>query len=100
REGVLKSIQIMREHFRKLYDHVPFDHFVYDSSKLGQVRQFGSSNKIQIMVINIQAFEKEQNIINREQDKLSGNKPIDFIRAANPIVIIDEPQSVEGDTRK
>lgn len=100
REGVLKSIQIMRDHFRELYDHVPFDHFVYDPSKLGQVRQFGSSNKIQIMVINIQAFEKEQNIINREQDKLSGNKPIDFIRAANPIVIIDEPQSVEGDTRK
>lgn len=100
REGVLKSIQIMRDHFRELYDHVPFDHFVYDPSKLGQVRQFGSSNKIQIMVINIQAFEKDQNIINREQDKLSGNKPIDFIRAANPIVIIDEPQSVEGDTRK
>ena len=99
REGVLKSIQIMREHFRELYDHVPFDHFVYDPSKLGQVRQFGSSNKVQIMVINIQAFEKEQNIINREQDKLSGNKPIDFIRASNPIVIIDEPQSVEGDTR-
>ncbi|MDN7127041.1 DEAD/DEAH box helicase family protein [Pseudidiomarina sp. 1APR75-33.1] len=99
REGVIKSIQIMRDHFRKIYDHVPFEYFVYDPSKLGQVRQFGSSNKIQIMVINIQAFEKEQNIINREQDKLSGNKPIDFIRAANPIVIIDEPQSVEGDTR-
>lgn len=99
REGVIKSIQIMRDHFRKIYDHVPFDHFVYDPTKLGQVRQFGSSNKIQIMVINIQAFEKEQNIINREQDKLSGNKPIDFIRAANPVVIIDEPQSVEGDTR-
>lgn len=100
REGVLKSIEIMRDHFKELYDHVPFDHFVYDPSMLGQVRQFGSNNKIQIMVINIQAFEKEQNIINREQDKLSGNKPIDFIRAANPIVIIDEPQSVEGDTRK
>lgn len=99
REGVIKSIRIMRDHFRKIYDHVPFEHFVYDPTKLGQVRQFGSSNKIQIMVINIQAFEKEQNIINREQDKLSGNKPIDFIRAANPVVIIDEPQSVEGDTR-
>ncbi|MCH8492642.1 MAG: DEAD/DEAH box helicase family protein [Idiomarina sp.] len=100
REGVLKSLEIMRSHFHELYEHVPFDHFVYTPSKLGQVRQFGSSNKIQIMVINIQAFEKEQNIINREQDKLSGNKPIDFIRATNPIVIIDEPQSVEGDTSK
>lgn len=98
REGTTKSIQIMREHFKGLYDQVPFDAFVYDSKKLGQVRQFSSANKIQIMVINIQAFEKEQNIINRENDRLSGNKPIDFIRATNPFVIIDEPQSVEGDT--
>ena len=98
REGATKSIQIMREHFKELYDQVPFDAFVYDSKKLGQVRQFSSANKIQIMVINIQAFEKEQNIINRENDRLSGNKPIDFIRATNPFVIIDEPQSVEGDT--
>ncbi|BFM05835.1 DEAD/DEAH box helicase family protein [Halioxenophilus aromaticivorans] len=100
REGTTKSIQIMREHFKELYDQVPFDAFVYDSKKLGQVRQFSSANKIQIMVINIQAFEKEQNIINRENDRLSGNKPIDFIRATNPFVIIDEPQSVEGDTSK
>lgn len=100
REGTTKSIQIMREHFKELYDQVPFDSFVYDSKKLGQVRQFSSANKIQIMVINIQAFEKEQNIINRENDRLSGNKPIDFIRATNPLVIIDEPQSVEGDTSK
>lgn len=100
REGTTKSIQIMREHFKELYDQVPFDAFVYDPKKLGQVRQFASANKIQIMVINIQAFEKEQNIINRENDRLSGNKPIDFIRATNPFVIIDEPQSVEGDTSK
>lgn len=100
REGTTKSLQIMREHFKELYDQVPFDAFVYDSKKLGQVRQFSSANKVQIMVINIQAFEKEQNIINRENDRLSGNKPIDFIRATNPFVIIDEPQSVEGDTSK
>jgi type III restriction enzyme len=99
REGVLASLKSMNKHFRELYDHVPFNHFVYDPDKLGQVRQFSSSNKVQIMVINVQAFEKEQNIINREQDKLSGSKPIDFIRATNPILIIDEPQSVEGDTR-
>jgi len=100
REGATKSIQIMREHFKELYDQVPFDAFVYDSKKLGQVRQFASSNKIQIMVVNIQAFDKELAIMNRENDRLSGNKPIDFIRATNPFVIIDEPQSVEGDTSK
>ncbi len=100
REGTTKSIDIMHEHLKGLYDKVPFDAFVYDSKNLGQVRRFSSSNKIQIMVINIQAFEKEQNIINRENDRLNGNKPIDFIRASHPLVIIDEPQSVEGDTSK
>ena len=98
REGVTKSIEIMQPHFKELYDNVPFNSFVYDAKKLGQVRQFAGGSEIQIMVINIQAFEKEQNVINRENDRLSGARPIDFIRATNPIVIIDEPQSVEGDT--
>ena len=48
-----------KEHFASLYDNVPFDHFVYDSKKLGKVRQFATSNQIQIMVINIQAFQKD-----------------------------------------
>ncbi len=112
REGVLKSIELMTEHFRTLYNKVPFDSFVYDSSKLGKVRQFASSNQIQVMIINIQSFQKDVpdkdtaemtdeelkklNIINRENDKMSGRKPIEFIQAANPIVIIDEPQSVDN----
>ena len=112
REGVLKSIEIMKDHFLTLYDNAPFDYFVYDSKKLGRVRQFATSNQIQIMVINIQSFSKDVadkdvdemtddelkklNIINRENDKMSGRKPIEFIQAANPIVIIDEPQSVDN----
>ena len=50
REGVLKSIEITREHFKTLYDNVPFDYFVFDSKRLGKVRQFASSNQIQIMI--------------------------------------------------
>ena len=112
REGVLKSINIMKDHFRTLYNNAAFDYFVYDSKKLGWVRQFATSNQIQIMVINIQSFQKDVadkdisemtddelkklNIINRENDKMSGCKPIEFIQAANPIVIIDEPQSVDN----
>ena len=112
REGVLKSIDIMKEHFQTIYDNEPFDYFVYDSKKLGRVRHFSSSNQIQIMVINIQSFQKDLpgknmsemteeeikklNIINRENDRMSGRKPIEFIQAANPIVIIDEPQSVDS----
>ncbi|GAK72613.1 putative type III endonuclease [Agrobacterium rubi TR3 = NBRC 13261] len=111
REGVLKSVDVTKEHFQTLFDKVPFDHFVYDSKRLGKVRQFASSNQIQIMVINIQSFQKDVadkdladmtddelkklNIINRENDRMSGRRPIEFIQAANPIVIIDEPQSVD-----
>ncbi len=112
REGVLKSIEIMKDHFLTLYDNVPFDYFVYDSKKLGRVRQFATSNQLQIMVINIQSFSKDVadkdigkmtddelkklNIINRENDRMSGRKPIEFIQSVNPIVIIDEPQSVDN----
>ena len=59
REGVLKSIDMMKEHFQTLYERTPFDHFVYDSRRLGRVRQFATSNQIQIMVINIQSFQKD-----------------------------------------
>ena len=112
REGVLKSISIMKSHFGLLYNNTPFNHFVYDSRKLSHVRQFANGNAIQIMVINIQSFSKDVadkdtadmtdtelkklNVINRENDRLSGHKPIDFIRATNPVVIIDEPQSVDS----
>lgn len=105
REGVLKNLNITKEHFLHLYNNVPYDYFVYDSKKVNQVRQFATSNQIQIMVINIDAFrktlddkdeEKKSNIIHRESDKLSGRKPIEFIQATQPIVIIDEPQSVDN----
>jgi type III restriction enzyme len=112
REGVLSSIKLMRDHFMALYNNVPFDHFVYDSKDLSKVRQFAANNEIQIMIINIQAFrrdvgdiqdyaelsaeaEKKLNIIHREQDRMSGRRPIEFIQATKPILIIDEPQSVD-----
>ena len=103
KEGVYKSLQMTEPHFKGLYDNTLFDYFVYDSQKLGQVRNFATSDTIQIMVINIDAFrrsfqdpEKEDkaNIIHRPHDRMTGNKPIEFIQATNPVVIIDEPQSV------
>jgi len=113
REGVLSSISLMHEHFKGIYDNVPFDHFVYNSGDLSKVRQFAVSNEVQIMIINIQAFQKDAgdiedysklteaqrkklNIIHQQQDKMSGRRPIEFVKAANPIVIIDEPQSVDN----
>lgn len=104
KEGVYKSLQITKEHFKELYDNRIYEYFVYDSEKLEQVRNFAVSDNIQIMVINIDAFRKsfddpekenKANIIHRPNDKLNGLKPIDLIRETNPFVIIDEPQSVD-----
>lgn len=112
REGVLKSIDMMTGHIKTLYNKMPFDRFVYDSRRLGKVRQFAMSSQLQIMVINIQSFQKDiadknlsemtdddlkkVNVINRENDRLSGHRPIEFIQNVSPIVVIDEPQSVDS----
>ncbi|MCM1135795.1 MAG: DEAD/DEAH box helicase family protein [Clostridium sp.] len=96
REGVYKSLQTTQEHFSALYDNAPCHYFIYNSSKLSGVRQFATSANIEIMIINIDAFRKAENIINQQQDKLNGDTAISYIRAARPIVIIDEPQSVDN----
>ena len=96
REGVYKSFQITAEHFGSYYDNVPCRYFIYDSKKLSDVRQFATSGNIEIMIINIDAFKKAENIINQAQDKLNGETAMRYIQDCNPIVIIDEPQSVDN----
>ena len=105
REGVLKNLEITAEHFRALFNNVEFEHFVYDAKKVNKLRQFATSNTIQVLVINIDAFRKNftgtdaenrSNVIYKENDKLSGRQPIEFVQATRPIVIIDEPQSVDS----
>jgi type III restriction enzyme len=98
REGTLKTLEMTRDHFRAIYNQVPYDYFVYDSRKLGKVRQFASSNQLQIMVINIDAFrgKADSRVFTDTRDQLSGHRPADFVASANPIVIIDEPQSVDN----
>ena len=97
KEGVYKSLQITEEHFKSMYAGVPVDFFLYDSSKLGQVRNFATSATIQIMVVTVGAInKKEVNNLYKDSEKTGGEKPIDLIRATRPIVIVDEPQSVDG----
>ncbi len=116
KEGVYKSLQITEEHFKGLYAGVPSDYFVYDSAKLGQVRNFATSPQIQIMVVTAGAInkfgdeaeataeesdesrrrDKSKNVMYRASEKTGGEKPIDLIRATRPVLIIDEPQSVDG----
>lgn len=96
REGVYKSFEITREHFGLQYDNVPCRYFIYNSARLSDVRQFASSANIEIMIINIDAFKKAENIINQAQDKLNGETAMRYIQDTHPIVIIDEPQSVDN----
>ena len=97
KEGVYKTLQITEEHFRSLYAGVPFDFFLYDSSKLGQVRNFATSQNIQVMVITVGAINKQDvNNLYKDSEKTGGEKPIDLIRSTCPIIIVDEPQSVDG----
>ena len=97
KEGVYKTLQITEEHFRALYANVPFEYFLYDSAKLGQVRNFATSPHIQIMVVTVGAINKKDvNNLYKDSEKTGGEKPIDLIKATRPILIVDEPQSVDG----
>ena len=97
KEGVYKTLQITEDHFRSLYANTPFEYFLYDSAKLGQVRNFATSPNIQIMVVTVGAINKKDvNNLYKDTEKTGGEKPIDLIRATRPILIVDEPQSVDG----
>ncbi|WP_314619373.1 DEAD/DEAH box helicase family protein [uncultured Selenomonas sp.] len=94
KEGVKKTLDITKEHFRELYNNVTYDYFVYDSDHIEKIRDFAVNTDIQIMVIIIDAFQKKMNLINRDNDKkFGGARPIELLRETNPIVVIDEPQS-------
>lgn len=99
REGVLKNLEITHDHFQNLYDNVPVNFQVYDSSKVSSLRGYATNNNIEILVINIDSFAKDQNIINQPHYKANGRKPIEFIQSTRPIVIIDEPQNMETEKR-
>jgi len=97
KEGVYKSLQMTEDHFRALYSGTPFEYFLYDSAKLGQVRNFATSPQIEIMVVTVGAINKKDvNNLYKDSEKTGGEKPIDLIQATCPIVIVDEPQSVDG----
>lgn len=97
KEGVYKTLKITEDHFKALYSGQPYDYFLYDSSKLGQVRNFATSPTIQIMVVTVGAINKQEvNNLYKDSEKTGGEAPIDLIRATRPIIIVDEPQSVDG----
>jgi len=115
REGVKKSFDITAEHFQQMYGTRPRT-FIYESSRLHELERFSSDSGVQVMIINVQAFNAAADAetkasegkraseaarrIFRELDDFQSRRPIDVIAANRPILIIDEPQKIEGDGRK
>jgi len=101
REGVTQSIASMEEHFAAIYGRVPVDHWVYDSAQVSRLRQFALGNQLQVLVMNIQAFDKKGSaVVHQESDRMQGRRPIEFIQQCRPIVIMDEPQNMESENAR
>ncbi len=102
REGVYKSFQMTEDHFMDLYG-TKIRYFIYNSKQLHKIDQFASNSGINVMIINSQAFNargRDARRIYMELDEFASRRPIDVIAQTNPILIIDEPQSVEGKKTK
>ena len=105
REGVYKSFDITGEHFYGQYNK-KIKYFIYDSKYLHQIEDYATSDDINVMIINMQAFatslkegtkNKESRIIYSKRDEFGSRRPIDVIKANNPIIILDEPQKMGGE---
>jgi len=115
REGVYKSFQVTQDHFAEEYGK-KIRFFIYNSAQLTEIDRFASDSSINVMIINVQAFNKSVDandklesgkradknaaVIFRKLDSFRSRRPIDILAKTNPIVIIDEPQSVEGPAAK
>ncbi|MBR0485127.1 MAG: DEAD/DEAH box helicase family protein [Oscillospiraceae bacterium] len=102
REGVYKSFQVTQEHFAEEYGK-KIRFFIYNSARLTEIDRFASDSNINVMIINSQAFNakgKDARRIYMKLDEFRSRRPIDIIAKTNPILIIDEPQSVEGKQTK
>lgn len=97
REGTLKNLEITAKDMKAQYG-VPANYTVWDSKNRNGLRNFAASNSLQILVINIDSFASDSNIINTMREQ--GVKPIEFLQATRPIVIVDEPQNMETDIRR
>ena len=98
KEGVATSIRLMKDHFTELYS-TPFDSFVYSGKSSEEVQAFATSTNVQIMVMTIDSVKGDKNtrIIHQTRDKLNGLKPIEYLSATQPFIIMDEPQNMESE---
>jgi type III restriction enzyme len=97
KEGVLKNLDITKEHFDVLYEKPRLDFYQFDPKKRGLSRNFATTDSLQIMVMNIDQFTRAGNIFYQQSD---WGVPAEFIKATRPVVIVDEPQNMETDIRR
>ena len=97
REGFNTSIRLMRQHFHDLYPGQPFDASVYRGDRAEEVQAFATATNVQIMVMTIDGIRGDRNtrIIHQYRDRLNGLRPLDYLKATRPVVIMDEPQNME-----
>ncbi len=93
KEGVLKSFEMMSTDLKQWYKNVVFEYGEYKSKNIDFIREFATADNIRIMIMTVQSFNKDSNVINKDHERTNGLKPLEFIKDTNPIVIIDEPQS-------
>lgn len=97
REGVLQTLNSTKGYFKDEFNSPIYHYGEYSGRKTNLLKHFATSTHIEILVMNIQSFEKESNIINQEREN---GVLMELIQATNPIIIIDEPQNISSDKRK
>ncbi|MFZ5821821.1 MAG: DEAD/DEAH box helicase family protein, partial [Chloroflexota bacterium] len=97
-EGWIKNFAITRDHFRALYENETVNLIEYDGARLSQLRAFGASTFVEILVITLDSFNKTSNVIFKPSEKLPGERlPFEYIQQTRPILILDEPQNMESE---
>jgi type III restriction enzyme len=97
REGVLQAVRMTSSHMDGIYGRVLREFRVFSSERLADVRQFATSEKLQVLIINIDSFNKASNVARRSQEHLGGATPLEVLASCRPIVILDEPQNFESE---
>lgn len=96
REGVLKTFQVTAGHFAELFDNEPYRFEVYESKNLNRLRRFAEDDAVRFLIMTIDSFNKEQNVIGQRRDQLQGRVGLHMLQAVRPVLILDEPQNMES----
>ncbi len=96
REGVKKTIEQTRDHFRQIYDGVPFESFVYDSGDLSRIIDFASSSSIRVMIATVQSLGSKAAVFQQAREQTRDIPGVEWVKSTRPIIIVDEPQSVDA----